>query len=71
MINYPAFSWGIRPDLKNHIGAPESFYSGQLGVFIGGIKVFRSDFHGINYLIEHCPKYGSIKIASLVKDAKS
>ena len=36
MINYPAFSWGIRPDLKNHIGAPESFYSGQLGVFIGG-----------------------------------
>ena len=36
VINYPAFSWGIRPDLKNHIGAPESFYSGQLGIFIGG-----------------------------------
>ncbi len=31
-INYPLFLWGIRPDLKNHVGAPEAFYSGQIGI---------------------------------------
>ena len=30
------FYLGIRPDLKNHVGAPESFYSGQIGLFLGG-----------------------------------
>ena len=33
-ISYPLFSWGIRPDLKNHVGAPEAFYSGQIGMLI-------------------------------------
>jgi len=35
-INFPILFGGIRPDIKNHIGAPEAFYSGQLGLFIGG-----------------------------------
>ncbi len=39
-VKYPGFYWGIRPDLKNHVGAPEAFYSGQLGLLIaGGIKI--------------------------------
>ena len=38
-VDYPVFSWGIRPDLKNHVGAPENFYSGQLGLYVsGGLK---------------------------------
>ena len=36
VVDYPIFTWGIRPDLKNHVGAPESFYSGQIGLFLGG-----------------------------------
>lgn len=39
-VKYPSFYWGIRPDLKNHVGAPEAFYSGQLGLLIaGGINI--------------------------------
>ncbi len=36
VIDYPQYYWGIRPDLKNHVGAPEAFYSGQIGLLIGG-----------------------------------
>lgn len=35
-INFPIYSWGISPNLKNHIGAPEAFHSGQIGVFFSG-----------------------------------
>ena len=39
-VRYPSFYWGIRPDLKNHVGAPEAFYSGQIGLLIsGGIQI--------------------------------
>ena len=39
-VKYPSFYWGIRPDLKNHVGAPEAFYSGQIGLLIaGGIQI--------------------------------
>ena len=39
-VRYPNFYWGIRPDLKNHVGAPEAFYSGQIGLLIaGGIQI--------------------------------
>ena len=34
-LDFPKFFWGIRPELKNHVGAPEAFYSGQFGVLIG------------------------------------
>ena len=40
IVKYPSFYWGIRPDLKNHVGAPEAFYSGQIGLLIaGGIQI--------------------------------
>ena len=39
-INFPIFSWGITPNLRNHVGAPESFYSGQLGFFVNGGVAF-------------------------------
>ena len=35
-INYPIYYGGIKPELKNHVGAPEAFYSGQIGLTIGG-----------------------------------
>jgi len=35
-IDFPIYFGGIRPEIKNHIGAPEAFYSGQLGLFAGG-----------------------------------
>ncbi len=35
-IDYPSYYWGFKPDLKNHVGAPEAFYSGQIGVLTGG-----------------------------------
>ena len=35
-LNYPLYTWGIKPDLKNHIGAPEAFYSGQIGILANG-----------------------------------
>ena len=32
-------------DLKNHVGAPESFYSGQIGILVGGgIKFSKSSY---------------------------
>ena len=38
-INFPSFYWAFEPSLKNHVGAPETFYSGQLGLLFGaGIK---------------------------------
>ena len=44
-INFPIYSWGINPNLKNHIGAPEAFYSGQIGIFVnGGIDFRKSSF---------------------------
>jgi hypothetical protein len=36
IIDFPLYTWGIRPELKNHVGAPESFYSGQFGLMING-----------------------------------
>jgi hypothetical protein len=39
VTDYPILSWGIKPDLKNHVGAPETFYAGQLGLLLsGGVK---------------------------------
>ena len=35
-IDFPIYFRIIRPEIKNHIGAPETFYSGQLGLFAGG-----------------------------------
>ncbi len=35
-INFPLYTWGIKPDLKNHVGAPEAFYSGQIGILASG-----------------------------------
>ncbi len=32
VIDYPIYSWGINPPLKNHLGAPEGFYLGQVGI---------------------------------------
>ena len=39
-INFPIFYWGIRPDLKNHVGAPEAFYSGQIGLLFMEVLFF-------------------------------
>ena len=39
-IDFPLYAWGIKPDLKNHIGAPESFYSGQIGLLIANNFIF-------------------------------
>ena len=36
IVKFPQYFWGMRPELKNHVGAPEAFYSGQLGIQIGG-----------------------------------
>ena len=36
IVDYPSYYWGFKPDLKNHVGAPEAFYSGQIGVLTGG-----------------------------------
>ena len=42
-VDYPVFSWGIRPDIKNHVGAPENFYSGQLGLYVSGAVKFQNN----------------------------
>ena len=44
-IDYPLYTWGVKPDLKNHVGAPEAFYSGQIGLLAsGGIILNRNSF---------------------------
>tara|TARA_B100000941_G_C28502926_1_gene555451 strand:+ start:332 stop:2227 length:1896 start_codon:yes stop_codon:yes gene_type:complete len=44
-IDFPIYFGGIEPDLKNHVGAPESFYSGQIGILLGGgIKFSKSSY---------------------------
>ena len=44
-IDFPIYFGGIEPDLKNHVGAPESFYSGQIGILVGGgIKFSKSSY---------------------------
>ena len=44
-INFPLYTWGIKPDLKNHVGAPEAFYSGQIGLLTsGGIILNKNSF---------------------------
>ncbi len=44
-INFPNYSWGISPNLKNHIGAPEAFYSGQIGILASGdISLSKNSF---------------------------
>ncbi len=39
-VKYPTYTWGINPNLKNHVGAPESFYSGHIGIYFNGGIVF-------------------------------
>ncbi len=44
-IDFPLYTWGVKPDLKNHVGAPEAFYSGQIGLLAsGGIILNRNSF---------------------------
>ena len=44
-IDFPVFSWIVSPDFKNHIGAPEAFYSGQVGVnFDASISFSKSTY---------------------------
>ncbi len=43
IINFPLYTWGIKPDLKNHVGAPEAFYSGQIGLLISGGVIFNKN----------------------------
>ena len=42
-IDFPLYNWWIKPDLKNHVGAPEAFYSGQLGLLLGGEIIFQKN----------------------------
>jgi hypothetical protein len=35
-IKFPVYSWGISPSLKNHVGGPERFYFGQIGLSFHG-----------------------------------
>ena len=35
-IDFPIYSWGISPALKNHVGGPERFYFGQVGLSFHG-----------------------------------
>ncbi len=42
-INFPLYAWGIKPELKNHVGAPESFYSGQIGLLIANNFIFNKN----------------------------
>ena len=35
-IDFPVYSWGISPALKNHVGGPERFYFGQIGLSFHG-----------------------------------
>ena len=39
-IDFPIYSWGISPNLTNHIGSPETFYAGGLGVIFGQTVAF-------------------------------
>lgn len=44
-IVFPAFNWGISPNLQNHIGGPEAFYLGSLGLFLhGGVQFSTQTF---------------------------
>ncbi len=44
-INFPLYTWGVKPDLKNHVGAPEAFYSGQIGLLAsGGVILNKNSF---------------------------
>ena len=42
-IDFPLYAWGIKPELKNHVGAPESFYSGQIGLLIANNFIFNKN----------------------------
>ena len=33
---FPIYSWGVSPALKNHVGGPERFYFGQIGLSFHG-----------------------------------
>ncbi len=39
-IDFPIYSWGISPNLVNHIGSPETFYAGGIGLIFGQSIVF-------------------------------
>jgi hypothetical protein len=39
-IFFPSFNWGISPNLQNHIGGPEAFYLGSLGLLLHGGVLF-------------------------------
>ena len=42
-IDFPLYTWGLKPDLKNHVGAPEAFYSGQIGLLASGGIIFNKN----------------------------
>ena len=35
-VKFPIYSWGLNPNLKTHIGAPESFLFSQVGISLSG-----------------------------------
>ncbi len=44
-VDFPLYIGGIKPDLKNHVGAPEAFYSGQIGILAaGGIILSKNSY---------------------------
>ncbi len=44
-VDFPLYIGGIKPDLKNHVGAPEAFYSGQIGLLAtGGIILSKNSY---------------------------
>ena len=44
-VDFPLYIGGIKPDLKNHVGAPEAFYSGQIGLLAsGGIVLSKNSY---------------------------
>jgi len=44
-VDFPLYVGGIKPDLKNHVGAPEAFYSGQIGILAaGGIILSKNSY---------------------------
>lgn len=42
-VDFPFYTWGVKPDLKNHVGAPEAFYSGQIGLLASGGIIFNKN----------------------------
>ena len=71
-IAFPILFGGIRPDIKNHIGAPEAFYSGQIRIFIGGgIKFNKQNLFWMELYLLIIRKSRSIKIKVFLEITKS